>query len=175
MWFLARYSTRKYCSTVPSWTATVCPFSCAAVLMGELAGTTRSYGETLGSAPWVIATTLTGSPEDWAKTVGVSAMSPRSTDPPVSAAMTGGPPMKLLQLTVYAAPLSAFVAAKIVWYSFNWSPKLRVTPLNETAFVEEDAPPAPRPSTSPTGSTKAARRRSAVAGRRNGDVSKGTG
>ena len=48
----------------------------------------------------MIATTLTGSPADWAKIVGVSAMSPRSTDPPVSAAMTGGPPTKLVQSTL---------------------------------------------------------------------------
>ena len=50
--------------------------------------------------PCVAATTFTGSPADWAKIVGVSAMSPMSTEPPVSAAMTGGPPMKLVQLTV---------------------------------------------------------------------------
>ena len=73
----------------------------------------------MGLAPSVTATTLTGSPADWAKMVGVSAMSPRSTEPPISATMTGGPPTKLVQLTVYAAPLRALVAAKMVWYSLN--------------------------------------------------------
>ena len=53
--------------------------------------------------------------------------------------------MKLLQLTVYAAPFRASVAAKIVWYSFNWSPKLSVTPLSETCLVAAEALPAPRP------------------------------
>ena len=27
------------------------------------------------------------------------------------------------------------MAAKMVWYSFSWSPKVRVTPLSETVFV----------------------------------------
>ena len=170
MWFLARYCTRKYCSTVPSWTATVWPFNCAAVLIGELVGTTMSYGETLGFAPSVVATTFTPSPADWAKMVGVSAMSPRSTDPPVSAAITGGPPTKSVQSTLYCAPWRALVAAKMVWYSFSWSPKVRVTPLSETVFVAADAPLAPRPSTRaaarPAGSTRAAARRSAARGRR---------
>jgi hypothetical protein len=65
--------------------------------------------------PSVAATTFTGSPADWAKMVGVSAMSPMSTEPPVSAAMTGGPPTKFAQFTVYWAPFSASVAAKIDW------------------------------------------------------------
>src|SRR5580704_4808594 len=174
MWFLARYCTRKYCSTVPSWTATVWPFSCAAVLIGELAGTTMSYGESLGFAPSVAATTLTGSPADWAKIVGVSAMSPRSTDPPVSAAITGGPPTKLVQSTLYCAPWRASVAAKMVWYSLSWSPKVRVTPLSETVFVAAGALVAPTPSTrlaaSPAGSARAATRRIAARGRRVGGV-----
>ena len=86
------------------------------------------------------ATTLTGSPADWAKMVGVSAMSPMSTEPPVSAAMTGGPPTKLVQLTVYGAPLSALVAAKIVWYSFSWSPKVMVTPASDAVLAVRRAP-----------------------------------
>ena len=68
--------------------------------------------------------------------VGVSAMSPRSTEPPVSAAMTGGPPMKLVQLTVYGAPLSASVAAKTVWYSLSWSPNVMVTPLSDVVLAD---------------------------------------
>ncbi len=52
------------------------------------------------TVPLRAATTFTGSPAAWAKMVGVSAMSPRSTDPPVSAAMIGGPPMNWLQLTL---------------------------------------------------------------------------
>ena len=100
MWAFWSSWTKKYCSTVPSCTATDWPFSCEMLLMGELAGTTRAYGDTLGLTPMVAATTLTGSPASWAKMVGVSAMKPRSTEPLVSAAMTGGPPMKLAQLTV---------------------------------------------------------------------------
>ena len=53
--------------------------------------------------------------------------------------MTGGPPTKSVQSTVYAAPWRALVARKMVWYSFNWSPKVRVTPLSETVFVAADA------------------------------------
>ena len=36
------------------------------------------------------------------------------------------------------------MARKMVWYSFNWSPKLRVTPLSETVFVAADALVVPR-------------------------------
>src|SRR3984957_5017049 len=104
----------------------------------------------------------------------VSAMSPRSTDPPVSAAITGGPPTKLVQATLYCARWRALVAAKIVWYSFSWSPKVMVTPLSETAFVAADALVAPTPSTRlaarPVGSTNAATRRITVRGRRGWDV-----
>ena len=85
----------------------------------------------MGLALSVADTTLTGSPASSAKMVGVSAMKPRSTEPLVSAAMTGGPPMKLAQLTVYGAPLRAFVAARIVWYAFSWSPKVMVTPASD--------------------------------------------
>ena len=86
--------------------------------MGELFGTMTAKGE-LAPTPSVTPTTLTGSPAAWAKIVGVSAMSPRSTDPPTSAAMTGGPPMKFDQLTLYDAPCSVLVALTMVWYSFS--------------------------------------------------------
>ena len=39
------------------------------------------------------------------------------------------------------------MAAKIVWYSFSWSPKVRVTPLSEAVFVAADALLEPRPTT----------------------------
>ena len=61
-------------------------------------------------------------------------MSPMSTEPPVSAAMTGGPPTKFAQFTVYWAPLSASVAAKIDWYSFSWSPNVMDTPAKEAVW-----------------------------------------
>src|ERR1700678_2646845 len=129
---------RTYCSTVPSWTPLASPLSCHSFVIEEEAGTTRSKGEILGFALTVAATTLTGSPAAWAKMVGVSAMSPRSTDPPVSAATIGGPPTNSCQLTVYCAPCRALAAVRMVWYSLNWSAKVMVTPdrLGAAAFVD---------------------------------------
>ena len=109
------------------------------------------------------ATTLTGSPAAWAKMVGVSAMSPMSTEPPVSAAMTGGPPTKFAKFTVYGAPLSASVAAKIVWNSFSWSPNVMVTPASDVVCSARapavDAPPRCRAVRGPTTTVVAARPR----------------
>src|SRR5664280_571953 len=144
---LLRIWMRTYCSTVPSWTAMVWPRSWEIFLMGEPFGTRIPNGDDLGFVPLVAATTFTGSLAAWAKMVGVSAMSPRSTDPPVSAAMIGGPPTNSLQLTSYFAPLSALVASKTVSYCLNWSAKLRVTPerlgVVEAAAAMVDEPDHP--------------------------------
>jgi hypothetical protein len=62
--------------------------------IGELAATTSATLEEPGRAPLLTATTFTGLPAACAKTSGVSAIQPRSTEPPVCAAMTFGPPRK---------------------------------------------------------------------------------
>ena len=61
------------------------------------------------------------------------------------------------------------MAAKIVWYSFSWSPKLMVTPLRETCLVAADALPALRPMSEAEG--KHERRQSAQ--RRGGSEGRG--
>lgn len=126
-------------------------------MIDDVLGTTRSNGEILGFALTVVAITLTGSPAAWAKMVGVSAMSPRSTEPPVSAAMIGGPPTNSCQLTVYCAPFNALAAVRMVWYSLNWSAKVMVTPdrLREVFFDAADASGAANAVVAPTASTVA--------------------
>jgi len=91
--------TSTYCSDgTERWTAMLCPLSWASVLMGEFCGTTMDRATRSPVQPLAHRDDLDRVTRRLAKIVGVSAMEPRSTEPPDSAAMMGGPPMKLLQL-----------------------------------------------------------------------------
>ena len=97
--FVNTFSSR-YWVMVPVEYETFLPFSWDSFLMSESGFTTIAKLDALGFCARLTATTLTGLPAAWANTSGVSAMKPTSTEPPVCAASTAGPPTNVLHSMV---------------------------------------------------------------------------
>ena len=128
---------KRYCVMVPVAMATFLPSRSATVLIEDSGLTMIAYDDALGSTVREAATTLIGLPAACAKTVGVSAMKPRSTEPPFIAAMTAGPPTNVLHSMSYGTFLSSPAAVRMLWTMFSWSPKCRVTPDRSAPCLAE--------------------------------------